>query len=107
MPKPEQLAWRDLGRNGADLLSVEALAKQELERLEVEGTDQLDRMRLEVMGLLGSIFGLSPEQLKELSSDGVASQIRFTADDAEAQMRNLMEEASALYIDGSPFISKN
>lgn len=104
---PEQLAWLDLGRNGADLLSVEALAKQELERLEVEGTDQLDRMRLEVMGLLGSIFGLSPEQLKELSSDGVASQIRFTADDAEAQMRNLMEEASALYIDGSPFFSKN
>ena len=104
---PEQLAWLDLGRNGADLLSVEALAKQELERLEVEGTDQLDRMRLEVMGLLGSIFGLSPEQLKELSSDGVASQIRLTADDAEAQMRNLMEEASALYIDGSPFFSKN
>lgn len=74
---PVQLAWSDLGRDGSDEpRSFEKIATEERDRSSEEGADRLDRLRSEIISMIGGLLGISPEQLKSMrirSSDGGSS----------------------------------
>ena len=61
------LAWSDLGLNGKERMTVDSLARAEVRRFADDDTS--DRMRGEMMGLLGELLGISPEQMEELRSE--------------------------------------
>ena len=64
---PYMLAWSDLGLNGKERMTVDSLARAEVRRFADDDTS--DRMRGEMMGLLGELLGISPEQMEELRSE--------------------------------------
>ena len=64
---PYMLAWSDLGLNGKERMSVDSLARAEVRRFADEDTSE--RMRGEMMGILGELLGISPEQMEELRSE--------------------------------------
>ena len=64
---PYMLAWSDLGLNGKERMAVDSLARAEVRRFADDDTS--DRMRGEMMGLLGELLGISPEQMEELRSE--------------------------------------
>ena len=64
---PYMLAWSDLGLNGKERMSVDSLARAEVRRFADEDTSE--RMRNEMMGVLGELLGISPEQMEELRSE--------------------------------------
>ncbi len=61
------LAWSDLGLNGKERMTVDSLARAEVRRFADDNAS--DRMRGEMMGLLGELLGISPEQMEELRSE--------------------------------------
>lgn len=64
---PYMLAWSDLGLNGKERMTVDSLARAEVRRFADDDTS--DRMRGEMMGILGELLGISPEQMEELRSE--------------------------------------
>ena len=64
---PYMLAWSDLGLSGKERMTVDALARAEVNRFADE--DASERMRGEMMGILGDLLGISPEQMEELRSE--------------------------------------
>ena len=64
---PYMLAWSDLGLNGKERMTVDSLARAEVRRFADEDTSE--RMRGEMMGILGELLGISPEQMEELRSE--------------------------------------
>mgnify|MGYP007003628772 FL=1 len=64
---PYMLAWSDLGLSGKERMTVDSLARAEVRRYADEDTS--DRMRNEMMGVLGELLGISPEQMEELRSE--------------------------------------
>ena len=64
---PYMLAWSDLGLSGKERMTVDALARAEVNRFADEDTSE--RMRGEMMGILGDLLGISPEQMEELRSE--------------------------------------
>lgn len=64
---PYMLAWSDLGLNGKERMTVDSLARAEVRRFADEDTSE--RMRNEMMGVLGELLGISPEQMEELRSE--------------------------------------
>ena len=61
------LAWSDLGLSGKERMTVDSLARAEVNRFADEDTSE--RMRGEMMGILGDLLGISPEQMEELRSE--------------------------------------
>lgn len=66
---PRGLAWSDLGRKGAEQLTLAAVAQAEIERAESRGAEMNARMRSELMSLISGLLGISPEQLEELGTE--------------------------------------
>ena len=64
---PYMLAWSDLGLNGKGRMTVDSLARAEVRRFADEDTSE--RVRNEMMGVLGELLGISPEQMEELRSE--------------------------------------
>ena len=58
---PYMLAWSDLGLNGKERMTVDSLARAEVRRFADEDTSE--RVRNEMMGVLGELLGISPEQI--------------------------------------------
>ena len=87
---PQMLAWSDTGRGGADALSVESLAQAELDRS--DDSETMERMRGEVMGLLGNLLGISPEQMDELRSEEGQRRMRENMQKFEGQVQDAIEQ---------------
>ena len=94
---PVSLAWSDLGRHGKDRLRVEDLAATELERIERLGAEHGERVRSEIMGLLGGLFGLTPEQQAELSSPEGQQRVRENLQQFEEQMQEFLGRMAAAH----------
>lgn len=67
---PVQLAWSDAGRDGQELHSADGFARDEILRFEKKGEQFGNRMREEIAGLIGSILGVSPDQLQSMIEAG-------------------------------------
>lgn len=64
---PVQLAWADLGREGAEEpRTFEAIAAEVRNRASEEDADRLERLRGEIIGMIGGLLGISPEQIKSI-----------------------------------------
>ncbi|MBM6866993.1 nitrilase-related carbon-nitrogen hydrolase [Collinsella tanakaei] len=90
---PATLGWSDLGRGGEDPLSLEGFVAAEQERLEELGEEHGERVRGEILGLLGDLLGLSPDQQQELMSEEGQRRMRESAMRFESQLRQMMESA--------------
>lgn len=66
---PVGLAWSDMGLAGEKRLCANDFADAEFRRLEHKGAAHAERARSEVMGMLGAMLGLDPEQQQELMSE--------------------------------------
>lgn len=91
---PAALGWSDLGRHGEEPLQLEGLVAAEQERLEALGEEHGERVRGEILGLLGELLGLSADQQQELMSEEGQRRMREGAMRFEAQLRQMMEASS-------------
>lgn len=86
---PMSLAWSDLGRHGAEQLRAADFADAEFARLEKKGEERGAQARGEVMGFLGSLLGLTPEQQAELFSDEGQQRMREELQEMEGNLREM------------------
>lgn len=86
---PQMLAWSDTGLHGEERLGVEDLARAEIERN--EDPEAAERMRGEVMGLLGDLLGITPEQMDELRSEDGQRRMRENMQKFEGQVQDAIE----------------
>lgn len=84
---PASLAWSDLGRHGEEHRGVAELAREELDRAEQRGDEYGERVRGEVMGLIGGLLGITPEQLEHLQSEEGQRKIRENLQRFEGQVQ--------------------
>lgn len=87
---PEQLAWTDLGLRGEERMNAGLFAEKEYRRLEEKGDEYGRRARGEVMGMLGSMLGLSEEQQRELMSDEGQRRIHAEMHELEGNIREAL-----------------
>ncbi len=75
---PEDLAWSDTGTGGAEAQTLSGLVDAEIERVseDVEGVGE--RRRREVLGFLGEVLGIAPDDLEEMAESG--ERMRISAD---------------------------
>ena len=73
---PAGLAWSDLGRRGEERVRAQDLAEAERRRLETHGDERGEAARGEILGLLGGLLGLTPEQQTELRSEDGQRRMR-------------------------------
>ena len=66
---PVQLAWSDMGTRGEERLRASDLAEAEYRRMERKGSERSEQARGEILGMLGEMLGLTPEQQAELMSE--------------------------------------
>ena len=74
-------------------MSLEGFVAAEQERLEELGEEHGERVRGEILGLLGDLLGLSPDQQQELMSEEGQRRMRESAMRFESQLRQMMESA--------------
>ena len=91
---PVSLGWSDLGRGGAAAERVSDLVEGELERFESRGAEYGERVRGEIMNLLGNLLGLTPEQQAELASEEGQRRMRESAERFESQLREALSHAA-------------
>ncbi len=91
---PPSLAWSDLGRQGAAPERVVDVAREEMGRLETRGAEHGQRVRGEILGLLGDLLGLTPEQRAELASEEGQQRMRENAERFENQLREALSHLS-------------
>ncbi len=87
---PASLAWSDLGRNGAEPLHAADFVEAEYRRLEARGEQRGKLARNEVLGLLGEMLGLSPEQQEELLSDKGQQRMQEELQEMEGNLREML-----------------
>ncbi len=87
---PVSLAWSDLGRHGAEPLRALDFAEAEYRRLEKHGEKRGQQVRSEVMGMIASVLGLSPEQQAEFMSDEGQQRMRDELQELEGNMREML-----------------
>lgn len=116
---PAMLGWSDVGRHGAAPQRVVDLVDEELAYSSRMGAQNGERMRDELMGMLGSILGLSEEQTAELASEEGQRKMREEFERFEQQMRRMADaqqrdEGSSSkgqhpgpMMPGAPFFSQN
>ena len=91
---PAGLAWSDLGRHGADARSVVDVAREGIKHIEMLGEVHSERVRGEILGLLGSLLGLSPEQQQELMSEEGQQRMRENVERFESSLRSMLSSLS-------------
>ncbi len=117
---PHMLGWSDLGRHGEEPLSVMDLAREGIKRFETLGEEHGERVRGEILGLLGGLLGLSPEQQQELMSEDGQQRMRENMERFESGLREMLNAAGAQHegphpgeaapgqgLRGYPFFSQN
>lgn len=114
---PRMLAWSDLGRRGEAPLTCGELAREEVARVLSQGEAYGERVRDEIMGLIGGMLGITPEQLDELRTEEGQKRLRQNYERFEGQMReainHIMESEGASsggpgqHPQGFPFFSQN
>ena len=87
---PYMLAWSDLGLNGKERMTVDSLARAEVRRFADDDTS--DRMRGEMMGLLGELLGISPEQMEELRSEDGQRRLHEGMKRFEGEVQDAIEK---------------
>ena len=87
---PYMLAWSDLGLSGKERMTVDALARAEVRRFADEDTSE--RMRGEMMGLLGDLLGISPEQMEELRSEDGQRRLHEGMKKFEGEVQDAIEK---------------
>lgn len=87
---PRDLAWSDLGLQGASRLRADDLARAEIERGREQGDVQGQRARSEILGLLGGLLGISPEQQRELQSEEGRRRIQENMQRFEDQLQEAL-----------------
>lgn len=87
---PMGLAWSDMGRHGTNKVTADDLVHAEIARFEDEGEVQGKRARGEIMGLLGSMLGLTPDQMRELQSDEGQRRMRENMQRFEEQIQEVL-----------------
>ena len=73
---PAGLAWSDLGRHGENPLSAVDFAQAERKRIESHGEERGVAARSEILGLLGGLLGLTPDQMTALGSEDGQRRMR-------------------------------
>ena len=91
---PRSLGWFDTGRRGSKRFDVAALVQGEIEHAEQKMGDYGDRARSEIMGLLGSLFGITPEQLASMQSPEGRERMKQNFESLESKMREMMERGA-------------
>ena len=84
---PAMLAWSDLGRHGAERKTCSVLVQAELERFAAEGAEHSALVRNEVLGLIGNLLGITPEQMDELRSEEGQRRLRENLEHFENQVQ--------------------
>ncbi|QWT17263.1 hypothetical protein KPC83_05325 [Collinsella sp. zg1085] len=69
---PLHLNWVDLGRSGMPARRARDLAEAESKRFEELGSDAVERMQREVLDLMSSFFGISRDELQQMSEEAGA-----------------------------------
>ncbi|MDO4436844.1 MAG: hypothetical protein Q4B77_02705 [Coriobacteriaceae bacterium] len=92
---PEQLAWSDFGLRSEERLTAADFAEQEYQRLEQRGDERGAQARGEVMGMLGALLGLTPEQQQELMSEEGQQRMRAELHELEGNMRDMLRKMAA------------
>lgn len=88
---PQALAWSDLGHDGkAERPTVEGLVKAEVERFERNAPDAGERIRGEIIGLLGEILGLDPSEQEQLQSEEGRRRLQEGFERFEQELRRAM-----------------
>lgn len=87
---PCDLAWSDTGASGEERLSVSDFAEAEFKRLEARGEARGVQARGEILGFLGSLLGLTPEQQQELFSEDGQRRMREELQEFEGNLREAL-----------------
>lgn len=93
---PISLGWSDMGRDGEDLLTVDELIQMEQARSSEEGPSHRAQAREEVMGLIGSLFGITPEQIAHMQSEQGQHEMRQGLGDIESMIRKMLEASQGV-----------
>ena len=88
---PAQLGWSDLGRHGREPMDAESLASASIARFRERTEGEAERMRREILGLIGGMMGLSPEQMDGISSDGSPERIERELERLQGRLRDAAE----------------
>ncbi|MEN2576761.1 hypothetical protein AAER51_14915, partial [Acinetobacter baumannii] len=70
-------------------LTAADLAEAEFERMERRGSKRSERARDELMGMLGEMLGLAPEQQAELFGDEARARMAEELRDASGELAEL------------------
>ena len=87
---PQALAWSDLGGDKDEGLTIEGLVEAEVERFERNAPDAGERIRGEIIGLLGDIFGLDPSEQEQLQSEEGRRRLQEGFERFEQELRRAM-----------------
>ena len=98
---PYMLAWSDLGLSGKERMTVDALARAEVNRFADEDTSE--RMRGEMMGILGDLLGISPEQMEELRSEDGQRRLHEGMKKFEGEVQDAIDKMMGGQGGSSPF----
>lgn len=90
---PVSLGWSDMGRDGEGLITVDMLVQMEQARSSEEGSSHRSQAREEIMGMIGSLFGITPEQMAHMQSEEGQRELRQGLGDIEAMLRKMMESS--------------
>ena len=90
---PRALEWSDFGRSGEDLLTVADLVREEEGRAREDAADAGERMQNELMGFLGSLFGIAPDQLKQAASTDGEHELPEGLEGLGSKMKQMFERA--------------
>ena len=85
-----------MGRAGEGLLTVDELIQLEQARSSEEGSSHRAQAREEVMGLIGSLFGITPEQMAHMQSEQGQREIRQGLGDIESMIRKMLEASQGV-----------
>ena len=109
---PMQLAWTDAGEQHGESVDIERVVARELERSRDKAEEMGDKARSEIMGLIGGMLGIDPNQLEELAKGEGQQHIALNAEDLERRLANGMGGGVSMgdvmmTQSGFPFFSKN
>ena len=99
---PVGLAWSDMGRHGEDRANARDFAEAERQRLESRGDERSVAARGEILGLLGGLLGLTPDQQAELRSEEGQRRMREDMQRFEEQLREALGRMAGERGDGDP-----
>ncbi len=90
---PRSLEWSDFGRSDEKLLTVADFVESEELRAREDAADAGERMQNELMGFLGSLFGISPDQLRQAASSDEVRGVPEGLEGLGSKMKQMFEQA--------------